>query len=396
VEGHGARRATGPRYAAVLGLALALALLGGLVAQAQGASWATFELEDPEVQFGRAVVFRMQAEPDRDVDRVWLVYRLEGERARNRASAIFSSRDGLEAEWTWELESGIMAPGSTIYYRWELEDDEGERLSSPERSFQYTDLRFSWDVVRDGDLEVYFYRDRSLAADVLAAGLDAFDRIAEGTGMVPLRPIRVYIYASQRDMSGAIPSRSEGFDSRTVTLGMSMGADALVLLGADPGILETTAHELSHAVLHQYTDSPFADLPRWLDEGLAMYAEGTLPRDNARALERATKQGTLLSLRAMTSYPGDPQLVDLFYGQAYSLVAYLIEEQDAESMGDLLALLAEGVPVDEALRESYGFGLEELETGWLAHLGVSEPAASATGRFGELPEPGAAVLPWAA
>ncbi|NPV07240.1 MAG: hypothetical protein HPY83_04660 [Anaerolineae bacterium] len=338
------------------------------------------------MQFGRAIIFRLQAEPEREVERVWLVYRLQGERARNRASAEFSWGDVLEAEWAWELESGMMAPGSTIYYRWELEDAAGERLSSPEGSFQYSDSRFRWEAINEGDLAVYFYQDRSLAERVLRAGMEAVERIADGTGMTPARPVRIYIYASRRDMAAAIPSRSEAFDTRTVTLGMSMGADALVLLGTDSGLLQTTAHELSHAIIHQRTDSPFARLPRWLDEGLAMYAEGELPRDNARALERAIREGNLLSLRSMTSYPGDARLVDLFYGQAYSIVAYMIEQHDAAKMKELLALLAEGVPVNEALQEAYGYGLADLEAGWMEHLGLQrQPAASTSGTIGRLP-----------
>lgn len=362
---------------AVLVLALGLLLAAPGAALAEGSEWARFTLSDPDVQFGRSITFSLSADSQRDVARVWLVYRLDGERARNRALAEFSSGSQVEAEYEWSLESGMMAPGVTIYYRWELQDESGERVGSGEHSFRYEDGRFEWQSVTDGDLTVYHYRDAGQAEEVLDAGTTALERIADGTGMRPLRPIRLYVYATQRDMSGAIPSRSETYDSRTVTLGMSMGSDALVLLGSDGDILETTAHELSHAVVNQNTDSPFADLPRWLDEGLAMYSEGKIPTDNARALNRAISQGTLISLRAMTSYPGDAALVDLYYGQAYSIAAYMIEEYGPDPMHELLASLAAGTPVDGALTEAYGFGLEGLEDGWLESIGVAEPAREA-------------------
>ncbi len=340
--------------------------------RAEGSLWAEFDPQEPVVQFGRGVLFELKADADLPVERVWLIYRLDGERARNRAAAEFSGGSSLSAEYNWELESGMMAPGVTIHFRWELENEDGDRVSSPEASFRYEDGRFDWEQLGDGDLTVYYYRDRGQAKKVLNAGAAALKRIADGTGMRPLRPIRLYIYASQRDMSRAIPSRSETYDSRTVTLGMSMGADALVLLGADSGILGTVAHELSHAVVNQNADSPFADLPRWLDEGLAMYSEGENPSDNARALSRAVSRGRLISLRSMTSYPGDAALVDLFYGQAYSIAAYMIEEYGSAPMHELLALLADGTPVNDALEEAYGFGLEDLEIRWLASLGVEK------------------------
>ncbi len=370
MDRHRTRIATRPRLAAVLVLLLGLLLATSSTALAEGDDWAQFTLPDPVVQFGRGVSFELQAEVDRDPDRVWLVYRLEGERARNRAAAEFASGSGVVAEYDWTLESGMMAPGVTIHYRWELEDADGHRVRSSERSFRYEDGRFDWQSVSDGDLTVFYYRDAAQAEKVLAAGREALDRIHEGTGMHPLRSVRLYIYATQRDMAGAIPSRSETYDSRTVTLGMSMGSDALVLLGADGDILETTAHELSHAVVNQNTDGPFTDIPRWLDEGLAMYSEGEIPADNARALDRAISRGTLISLRSMTSYPGDAALVDLFYGQAYSIAEYMIEEYGATPMHELLALLAGGIPAEAALTEAYGFGLEELERGWLVSLGL--------------------------
>jgi hypothetical protein len=45
-----------------------------------------------------------------------------------------------------------MPPGSTVHYRWELQDANGERLNSRERSFEYVDSRFTWEQISGGDL----------------------------------------------------------------------------------------------------------------------------------------------------------------------------------------------------------------------------------------------------
>ncbi len=385
MDRHRARGLARSAGAALLALLLAVVTFGGSATAATPA-WATLESVPPAVDFGSSVVFDMQAQATRPPVHAWLVFSLEGERALNRADAEFDGTRTIDAQWTWELEPGMLSPGTTVNYYWELEDEQGRRVKGAEGSFRYEDSRFGWESVENGGLAVFFYRNRDDAEDVLAAGAAALERIAEGTGMEPLRTLRVYIYSSQRDMSLAIPSRSETFDARTVTLGMSMGSDALVLLGADPGLLETTAHELSHAVINQNTDSPFADIPRWLDEGLAMYAEGVIPTDNARDLATAVRQGKLISLRSMTSYPGDSGLVDLYYGQAYSVAEFMVQTYGSPKMRDLLALLRDGVSIDEALVEAYGMTFNELESAWLADLGVSvapvtTPTPGAAGRI---------------
>jgi len=366
------------RQPAFLALALlfALALAGATIARA--APWVEFLEMEHQVDFGRSVLFRLVAAADREPASVWLVYRLEGERALNRARAQFSGQGKISGNWLWELEPGLIRPGATIYYRWVVKDLDGNETESAENSLQYIDSRFEWQVIEEGLLRVYYYRNKDLAAAVLAEGAAALGRFREVIGVEAGQPISVYVYASERDMASAIPSRSQAFDARTVTLGMAMGGDTLVLLGKGREVLGTVAHELSHAVVHQATDNPFTELPRWLDEGLAMYAEGELPRDNANALSKAIQSGNLLTLRSMTSYPGDSRLVDLFYGQAYSLVAYMIETYGPDAMKSLLALIGEGVAPEEALMQAYGLTLDDLEREWLASASVDEGHMAAT------------------
>lgn len=377
---------------AVLVLSLILALIPIFVATAQEAPWATFKSLDHEVVFAQNVTFNLIAEVTHQVESVWLIYRLEGERAYNSARAEYSGNRQLSAEWTWKLEPGELAPGAIVHYYWAIEDDEGKRAESDENSFEYVDTRFDWQVLEEGMLRVHYYRDRNTAQKVLDAGIKALERLHASIGTETEEPINVYVYASERDMNLAIPSRSESYDAATVTLGMAMSGNTLILLGKQSELIGTVAHELSHIVVGQATDNPFSEVPRWLDEGLAMYAEGELPADNARSLNRAIRNNKVLSLRSMTSYPGSAELVDLFYGEAYSIVQYLIETYGPDRMRELLGIIGQGKPIEEALLQSHQISLGDLEREWRASVGlaatlIATASPEQAGRNAETPTP---------
>jgi len=342
-----------------------------------------------ELSFGEYINFSLEATVSESPQRVWLVYRLEDERADNVAAATFREGRTLRAEYLWELYPGDMAPGCTVYYRWAVETADGSWVESEEHTFVYDDLRFDWRVVEREPLSVYYYKSESLAEEILDAGTDALDRLAEDMGVETREPISIYVYANERDMQLALPSRSETYDEATVTLGMAMDHDTLLLLGRSADASLTAAHELSHIVVGRMTDNPFNDLPRWLDEGLAMYAEGELGAGNREALEDAIRSGNVLSLRSMTSYPGDPGLVDLYYGEAYSLAEYMLTAYSPEQMRQLLGELGKGESMEAALQTVYGLTLSDIEAGWRESVGLGAPAGDA----GEQEEQAPAATP---
>lgn len=78
----------------------------------------------------------------------------------------------------------------------------------------------------------------------------------------------------------------------------------------------------------------------------------------------------------MTSYSGQASQVDLFYGEAYSLVSFMLDEFGRAKMQALLAVFAEGALQEQALQQVYGMGVDELETLWRASLGLGPRSES--------------------
>ncbi|NLD71819.1 MAG: hypothetical protein GX649_03765 [Chloroflexi bacterium] len=288
-----------------------------------------------------------------------------------RVYPAYSPSDELIVRYTEELEPGQYAPGTEFRFWWEFTLADGSTQATREQTFEYTDPRFRWEVAAGERVDLYHYGDARLADRLLAAAEEAIARLEDDTGMPVERRVRVYSYASARDMSLVLASRSTAYDDRVLTLGVAVDDHTLILLGAHRDAEMIVAHELSHIVVGIATANPFAGLPRWLDEGLAMYAEGhDLPDANRRALEAAIRRDALLSLRSMTSYSGQASQVDLYYGQAHSIVRYMLDEHGRDKMRELLSVFAEGSRQDDALLRVYGWDLAGLEDRWRESLGL--------------------------
>lgn len=342
-----------------------------------------------ESRFALSVTFYLAAESDHPIERIALYRQLVGEKVRVRAEVEFTPAKAVDVQHTWKLEPGDLWPGAKISYNWQIEDAAGNRFQTEPVVFAYQDERFAWQSVSRGLITAHYYGSRGdRAAEVLAAATDVARRLQADIGVALEKPVAIYLYNSQSDMQGALSPRSGIYDARTVTLGVASGGDTLLLLGSHPDLLATVAHEMSHIIVGLATDNPYTELPRWLDEGLAMYAEGELRADNARALQRAIRQDRLISVRSLSSYTGDPSQVDLYYGEVYSLVAFMLETYGREKLIALLSVLREGVAPDEALHQVYGFGLDGLDDAWRIHLGLRPRSeAPATPEVGEREAP---------
>jgi len=321
--------------------------------------------------FSESITFEVELESDEPIEEVILFYGVVGEPVVRRIYPEMPSGNALRLSHTEELEAGQFAPGTRLRAWWEVVLVSGETKPLPEEQLLYVDQNIEWQQVEGGRVTLHWHgRAGSQAEELLSLAEDVIDRLAMDMGVPRPGEAMIWVYNNERDMSRATSTRSESYDARVVTLGMAMGDGTLLLLGSHGDVRETLAHELCHVVVGLATDNPYIEIPRWLDEGLAMYAEGELPRSNRTALDAAIARDELISLRSLTSYTGDPEEVNLFYGQAYSVVAFILDEYGDEAMRDLLAVFSEGRRQDDALQEVLGFGLDELEARWRASLGL--------------------------
>lgn len=324
-----------------------------------------------EYSFSEQIVFRLTAESGSEINDITLIYRTGSALVTNSAYPEFSPAKQVEAEHVWRLQRGEIPPGSDIEYSWRIKDAVGNTLETELATFTYMDDRFTWESLAEGKIILYWYdADQTFGRGLLSSAVESLARLEENVGVELEKPVKIIVYQSKADMQEALTSRGAIFEEQIITLGTVVAPDIVLLHGAHLDVDITIAHELTHVVVGLATENPYADIPAWLNEGLAMYNEGELRSGNAQALEKGIRENRLLSVRSLTALTGNPDEVNLFYGEVYSVVDFLLETYGKEKISELLEVFQEGSLPDDALMKVYGFDQDELDAQWRESIGA--------------------------
>lgn len=324
-----------------------------------------------ETVFRETITFRVAAESENEITGIRLYYKVGGFPTTNHAYPEFEPGQKVEAQHVWDLVLHYLPPGSEIEYWWKIEDAAGRELKTEPVSFTYEDERYHWHELRSDRVILYWYRgDDDFGQALFDRALEALDQLGRDTGVRVEKAVKIFIYGSHGDLMGAL---EEG--AKEWTGGQTFAEQGIVVIGVSPDNLEwgkrATVHELTHVVMHQVTDTPLGGLPTWLDEGLAMYAEGDLEPIYRAELNEAIESNTLISVRSLSSsFPADPDLASLSYAESYSLVEFILDHYGSEKMTQLIDIFRQGAYYDDALQEALGVDTGGLEDAWRAWLGA--------------------------
>jgi len=361
--------------------AILIAILLLLLAPAALSQDITVVRSTHEADFPLRIVFRLEATSSSPINQVTLRYRIIGDVASNKVP-IEDLKPGtsITADWTWDMRKAYYPPGIEVEYWWEIGNEAGSALKSEHTTFTYEDSRYTWSHLFQDKLHLYWYRGGDeFGQDLFDTMVSAAARLQQEVGVAALEPIKIYVYGSYEDLHGALEEQAKEW-----TGGVSFSKRGLILIGISPSNTEwgkrAIAHELSHAIVHQATDNPLGGLPTWLDEGLAMYAEGPMEASYRAALDDALRRNRLISLRALSSsFPADPDQARLSYAESLSVVTFMLNTYGKDQMSQLLAVFKRGTHYDDALVEVYGVNTEGLEAQWHRSLGLSVDATPIPG-----------------
>ena len=291
------------------------------------------------------------------------------------SSSYWSARMDFEAgqdvavTWDWDMRRrGSIPPGAVVWWRWRVVDDLGQEFRTHRQETVFTDDRFDWQAHTSGNITFNWYTGGSDFGRRIADGVrNSLDTFQLGKELVA--PIQVFVYESGADVRGAV------LFAQAWTGGLAFVAHNIVLITVDPvnfdRDLTGVVHELAHLLVEETTFNCFGGLPTWLDEGLAVYAEGALPDYQRRALDEAIANDDLISLRSLnSSFPAADTGATLSYAQSWSLVEYLITAHGWPKMQELLAVFAQGATYEGAIEQVYEIDLEGLEAAWRQSLGL--------------------------
>lgn len=370
------------RYTRFIIPTAAIAAALALAAAAFAVAWAdehAIEIVSAEAssEFPEGMRFSVGARSgggDIDIEEIAVRLRI-GQRTRGVYEYFeFDAAPSVETDMLWRTNSRgrYIPPGTIITYNFEITDSEGNKRSTERAEFIYHDARFTWEEVSEGPVAVAYHGPVKRRAElVLEATVDTLNFMGPLLGADTSVPIRVTMYNNVKEMLDALPPGSTTHRRELITEGQAFTDVGMILtLGGGRGATGTASHEATHILTHRAGDGVASSVPSWLDEGLAEFGNVSPSFSYDIALEFAIGTDRLLPISSMPILPGDPEDVIIFYGQASSLIEYMIGRYGAGAMRDLMAALKSGTSVDDAIAEIYGVERIALENQWRDAIGA--------------------------
>jgi hypothetical protein len=353
-----------------LAVCLLLAIFSPPLVQAQGEL--TILDSSAQAEFPYQLNFSLSAQSEVNITDIRLCFTIDQDSFAEVISegyVEFNPSTTVDVSWTLSMmKIGGLPPGATVEYWWRVEDANGENVETAPAQVHFDNTRYSWRSLTEGEITIYWYEEDDLfAQELMSAAKQALERLAEDTGAYLEKPVKLYIYANQQDLLGALIFPQEW------TGGVNFSTFHIIAIGISLDDIAwgktTIAHELTHQVIHQVTANPYNSLPTWLDEGLAMYEEGMLNPGLTSYLAEAVSGDQLISVRSLCSeFSAIPEQAYLSYAESYSLVEYLITSYGQGKMLELLNTFRNGSGYDAALEGVYGFDMDELDSLWQEYV----------------------------
>jgi tetratricopeptide (TPR) repeat protein len=224
------------------------------------------------------------------------------------------------------------------------------------------DLQHGFEAYKDDRFSILFEgpvnnKLATRATSVLGA---AFWRIGRALGAYPTDSINVILYTDKqfRDVTGAPEWSGGGFDGQ---IRMPVRGVAQSLVDFD----RVLTHELTHAMLKSLAPR---NMPAWLNEGLAMYFDGSDGAASERRLAAAHVYIPLAALRVGFTTLSTAEATLAYEVSAFAVHA-LIARLGTSNLGILLQDLDAGQSVEAAV-ERFGFTFTEFESGLARRVGA--------------------------
>ncbi len=341
-----------------------------------------------ENNYPKSLSFKVTATADVDITDVTLSYAITGRNssALGKPESLTPAKT-LTATVVVDVNSGqsYIPVGSEFKYTWQITTSDGQVMTSPQQTFLFLPPEQQWKSVTGDFMIIHFHGDREALADqYLKAGLETFDKVGKNLFNIQLQqvPIRVILFANEAESNLARPGAAQSrFDAAVTTCGTKVTNDILLMIPISCGssdVTDTLRHELGHILNSTAGESTLVKLPSWLDEGTAVYAQSSPGSGYSNAFQQAARSNRLIPFAEMATASSNSQTVNLFYGQSYFMVKYLIDKLGPAKYAEFFSTMKGGRRFDQALQQVYGFDVAGFEKEFIAANGGTAPGATAT------------------
>lgn len=333
-----------------------------------------------------------------DIASVDVVIHLDG----NPTSVVIASETQINDEYEVQanidigssalcacLSQGQSQPNTKFDFAFQATASDGSVTTGPVAHGIVEDQRFQWQTLASGQVIVHWYAgDTAFGQAAANVANDGINKASQLLGVTLDKPADVFVYDTEDALRSAVsPDREnvagEAFphlDTLYVEIPHDQAADTFA------GTL--IRHELTHLVLHRATDNPYHGVPRWMDEGVAVYLSEGYTDYWKSFVDPAVSSKALIPLQGLTGeFPSVKSEFYLAYGEAVAAVDFFIRTYGDQTFWSLVKSYANGVSDDDAFKAATGSDFTAFNKQWFESLGLEpqNPVGPQPGAAGPLP-----------
>ncbi len=368
---------TSAQRAGILILAAMLTLIQPIAAFAASPSGISVLVSDVRPDFPRKIDFHAAAQSTGQVTSARLAFRIADQTVTHIGRAAIQPDNRVDVHYVLDLQREYLPPGLDLHYQWMFEDQTGATASTNWSDLTLADPRFQWQQRTASGIQLEWYDvDDAYANAVLDAATAAYTSAGQLGPAASKNPVRVLLYGNINEFRGAL-----GVGSQAWVGGQTFPQDRIILLLVSPTDLanaqRSVAHEITHLRIDGTSAGIVAPLPTWLDEGLAMVAEGNTQPVFSQALDQAVRDRRLFSLQSLSgNFPESPDDATIAYAESESLVRFYLKTYGTDKLVALVDAFRAGLSADDAFRQSVGVSARDFQTTWQASLGTAPVSAT--------------------
>jgi acylphosphatase len=280
------------------------------------------------------------------------------------------------ASATRDLRLEPLPPFATVSYWWQIDTSDGRSVTTSPQTFDYIDDRFTWRDVGTTALSVHWVEgDLTFGQSGLDLAIQALARTQTDLLLQAPASIRIFIYPSQDDLQAGL-----SLAGRTWAGGEADPELGAILTAATTGpegflsLERTLPHEITHLLLYERFRGRYANLPTWLNEGLATLEEPSPSPQYRLALDDARRRDEILPIESLCSaFPTAGSDALLAYAESVSLVRYIRDVYGQGAIAALLDAYQEGASCGGGIQRVLRRSPSQVQAEWEAQALSSAP-----------------------
>jgi len=229
----------------------------------------------------------------------------------------------------------------------------------------------TWSSIESEHFIVRFTESISSAQEIQDIAESFYPQVTNDLGYSVKGKITIWFCESRKEFDRSVNAPIQDW-----AVGCAYPLQARIVI-LDPAFSENRRINLSHLVKHEiahvifglYVGENLKNVPRWFNEGVAMYLSDDWTYSHYWAILTGTLSNSIIPLyRLSIDFPEMTSRAQIAYAQSYSVLTFMIKRYGNDALKECIRLIAEGKEFDEALAGATGADMEWLESRWLKDL----------------------------